>query len=181
MKISEAQALAEILNRQHETIEPDALDELSQRLESYAGGAPWRAGDVAMVWTSPVARRAFLKARRAVLATLEANWSGQGFNRSFLRRAADSGPSDELVMGEAGVTIRILRAPGSGRWLINVELSPDALALVPAGTCVKITDSGGTVWLTGEPDRNGGVDAFWEREESPIDRLRDHELTLGFL
>ncbi|MEG3123842.1 hypothetical protein [Sphingomonas sp. GB1N7] len=181
MKISDAQALAEILNRQQETIEPDLLDALGPRLEAYAGGAPWRPEDAVLVWTSPDARRAFVMARRAVLATLETSWAGRGFGRAFLRRAADDGASDELVMGEAGVTIRILRAPGSGDWLINIELSPDALALIPAGTALKLSDSGGTVWLIGEPDRSGGVDAFWERAESPIERLRTHQLTLGFL
>ncbi|WP_448661516.1 hypothetical protein ACG3SL_12720 [Sphingomonas sp. CJ20] len=181
MTSSEIRALAAILNRQHEAAEPDALEVARPRLEAYARGEPWREEDAALVWTSPAARRAYVAARRAVLAELESHWSDRQFGREFLRRAADDGNSNELVLGEAGVTIRILQAPGSGDWLISVALSPDALALIPVGTKVRLVDSGGVTWLAGEPDRDGGVDAFWEQPESPMARLRDHSLSLGFL
>ncbi|KTE36533.1 MULTISPECIES: hypothetical protein [unclassified Sphingopyxis] len=181
MKISEAQALAEILNRQHETLEEAEIAELEPRLADYARGAPWRDDDAARVWASPSARRAYLGARRAVLAELEMRWADRRFDRSFVRMAADDGDPDELVLGEAGVTVRIVRAPGSGDWLVSVALSPDALALIPAGTGVRIADSGGVTWLSGLPDRDGGVDAFWDRDESPMTRLRTHSLTLGFV
>jgi hypothetical protein len=180
MKISETRALAELLNRQHETIEEADLAELRPRLEAYARGEEWREEDSATVWSSPAARRIYLEARRAVLAALDRQWSDRQFDRTFLRRAADDGDADELVMGEAGITIRVVRAPASGDWLVSVTLTPDALALVPARTKVRVTDSGGTIWLSGEPDRDGGVDAFWEHPESPIARLRTHSLTLGF-
>ena len=181
MRISEARALAEILNRQHETVDTGVLEAVLPRLDAYARGAPWDEADAALVWTSPAARQAYLAARRAVLAEIEDRWSDLHFGREFFRRAADDGDADALVLGDAGVTIRILRASGSGDWLINVTLSPDALGLIPAGTRIRLADSGGLTWLTGTPDRDGGVDAFWEERDNPLARLREHRLTLGFL
>ena len=181
MRISETQALAEILNRQAETAEELELTELRPRIEAYARGEKWREEDAALVWSSPTARRFYLDARRRVLAEIEQIWSDKGFDEHYFRRAADDGDRGELVLGEAGVTIRILHAPASGDWLISVVLTPDALALLPSGTKVRITDTAGFVWLTGEPDRDGGVDAYWEGAESPLVRLREHSLSLGFL
>lgn len=173
-------ALAELLNRQYETADPGALAGLAERVQGYARGEPWAEGDVALVWTSPEARRLFLEARRKVLAEVEESWSAMNFGREFWRRAADTEDEEDLLLGAAGVTVRILHAPGSGDWVISIALSPEALQLLPAGTKVRLRDSGGRQWLSGEPDRNGGWDEIWEGDESPIDRLRHHSLTLGF-
>lgn len=174
------EALAELLNRQHETVDPDALAALEERVGDYARGEPWRDEDVALVWTSPEARRLFLEARRKVMAEIEDRWSEMSFDRQFWRRAADAEGEQDLVLGGAGVTIRILRAPGSGDWVVSIALSPEALELIPAGTRIRLRDSGGLQWLSGEPDRDGGWDEIWELDESPIERLRHHSLTLGF-
>ncbi|MDG2528921.1 hypothetical protein [Caulobacter endophyticus] len=174
--------LADALNSQVELAEPAALEALAPRLRDYARGAPWRDEDVRMVWSSPAARRLYLRERRLVLDEVEAGWADRGLARDFVRRAADSGDADALSLQESGVSIRIMRAPGSGDWLINVVLSAEAAALVPAGTKVQIADSGGLEWLTGELDRAGGVDAFWTNDaQSPIERLQEHSLRLTFV
>lgn len=173
--------LADLLNGQTEMADESELEGLEGRIQAYAEGAPWQPRDVELVWTSPSARRRYLQARKAVLARLADRWNDQGFGRQFLRRAADGGPSDILALEEAGVTVRILRAPGSGDWLVSVVLSPEALALLPDGVNIRLVDSGGREWLRGEPDRAGGVDAFWEdADQSPIERLREHALNLEF-
>lgn len=174
------EALAALLNRQHETADPEALEALQERVRDYARGEPWRDEDVALVWTSPEARRLFLDARRKALTQIEERWSRMSFDREFWRRAADSEDEQELILGGAGVTIRILRAPGSGDWVISIGLSPEALEVIPAGTRIKLRDSGGLQWLSGQPDRDGGFDEIWDSDESPIERLRHHRLTLGF-
>lgn len=172
---------ADILNAQVETAEEDELDALLPRLRAYANGEPWRDEDVQLVWTSPTARAAYLAERKAVLASLQDRWNDEGLATTFLRRAADSGPTEALVLAERGVTVRALQSSGS-EWLISVVLDASASALLPLGTKLRLRDSGGLEWLLGEPDRAGGVDVPWEQEsESPLDRLRSFSLHLDFV
>ena len=174
--------LADVLNRQVELAEDADLAQAAPRLRAYAEGEPWREEDIQLVWTSPGARRLYLRARAAVVERVETGWADRGLARDFLRRAADSAADNEVVMQEAGVTIRVLQAPGSGDWMINVVLSHRAVELLPAGMKIKLVDSGGQEWLQGEPDRAGGVDAFWEStDQTPIERLREHSLSLTFV
>jgi hypothetical protein len=182
MRNTDLSILARVLDHQPETIDPDGLDAAMPRLAAYARGAPWREDDIALVWTSPAARAAYTRERQAVLHAITDRWAAGGFSQEFTRRAADDGDGETLVIREAGMSLRVMKAPGSGDWIINLALSPSALEQLPQGTTVCVSDSGGLEWLRGEPDRIGGLDAFWEDPgETPVERLRTHRLTMRFL
>jgi hypothetical protein len=172
--------MADLLNGQPETADEEALQSAATRFDAYVRGRPWAEDDMRLVWTSPAARRMYLTARLTMKQELTRRWEAQGLERDLVLRAADS-QSDEQVLSNAGITVRILRAPAMGAWLISLMFSADAAAMLPPGVKIRLTDSGGKVWIEGAPDQALGLDAYWEDEDqTPAERLRLHALRLEF-
>jgi hypothetical protein len=92
--------------------------------------------------------------------------------------AADS-DSDFETFSASGVSMRMVHNAATGRWMITLQLTAEAFEELPAGISIKVSDSGGLVWLEGVLDRHGGLDGFWEDDTTgPRERLREHRLII---
>ena len=172
--------MADLLNRQTEPADEADLDSIAERFAGYIQGEPWSSADRRFVWTSPAARVLYLNMRATNGERVARRWAERGFANELTLRAAD-GDGGEHVIREAGITVRILRAPAMNDWLISVLLSEDATDLLAGEAFIRVTDSGGKVWLEGSPDRTGTLDGYWEDQtQTPAERLRSFSLRLDF-
>lgn len=170
--------LAAVLNLQTDILDDEALEAFGARMAAYAVGGALDAVDANLVWRSPAARALFLHSHRHRVASVRDAWNRAGFGLELVQRAADSS-DDQRTISNAGMTLRLLRSQGLGDWIISLELTPDAAAILSPGVRIRLVDTGGRVWLEGEPDANLGLDAFWtDADESPVERLREHRITL---
>jgi hypothetical protein len=179
MKATMSRLMAEVLDRQVEPDEP--FDDLAFALrvrEALRGSAELPDDLARMVWISPTARSIFLRLRAEALAAAKRRWSDRGFSTELERMAADS-DSDFETFSASGVSMRMVHNAATGRWMITLQLTAEAFEELPAGISIKVSDSGGLVWLEGVLDRHGGLDGFWEDDTTgPRERLREHRLII---
>jgi hypothetical protein len=177
---SHAALLAMVLNQQDDPAEFDCGAFELALFERMKRGLPPTADMAKAIWTIPAARAAYLGLRRARSRALRRAWNDNGYSAVAQYRAASSQAMRHSVT-TSGWSIQIVRSPGSGQTLVSLELEPQAMALLPANTVVRIVDSGGLVWLEGEIDSFGGIDAQWPHAGTdPDERLRSHALTISF-
>lgn len=174
--------MAQVLDRQAEPeAEFDDLAFATAVRDGLQAGEPLRADLARLVWTSPGARSIYTRLRAEAVAAARARWSERGFAVEFERRAADSS-EDTDTFSAAGVEMRMVRSAAAGQWLISLQVVPDAMRDLPPGIAVRVSDSGGMIWLEGPLDRRGGLDGYWQDETtSPRARLREHSLTIALI
>lgn len=178
--------LAATLEYQHE---PDiAFDDLafarSVRDAMAAGTAEqdFPAEVTQLIWRSPTARSIFLQLRAEVVASARRRWRERGFSTELIRMAADSASDESETFSNGGIAMHSVRNAATGRWLISVRLTAEALDDLPPCLRVRVTDRGGKVWLEGVLDRHGGLDGFWDDPETtPRERARAYGLSFDFL
>lgn len=184
---AESELLAMVLNQQDD---PEGFDRgafelaLAARLRQ---GLPPTPAMVHAIWRIPSARAAWLGLRenrerrqRQARSLLQA-WNDNGFDLQTQRRAASSEGGRQTVSA-SGWSVQVSRSPATGKTLVSLELEARAAALLPPGTRVRISDSGGLVWLEGALDGFGGIDAEWPGHElSPEERLRLYALVISFV
>ena len=183
---AESELLAMVLNQQDD---PEDFDRGAFELavaERLRRGLPLTPAMTAAVWRIPSARAAWLGLRRAHARRLRQAqdllqiWNDNGFDLQTQRRAASSEGGRQTVSA-SGWSVQVSRSPATGQTLISLELEARAAALLPPGTRVRISDSGGLVWLEGALDGFGGIDAEWPQHElSPEERLRLYALVISF-
>ena len=135
---------------------------------------------VSLVWRSPTAREIYITLRREMIDAVREKWIGRGFATEFELKAADSASETE-TFSAAGIMLHMAFNRASGRWLVNLRLTPEARRELQPGTSVRIADRGGKVWLEGPLDRFGGIDSFWDDPVSPRERAREFGLTFDFI
>lgn len=174
--------LGQVLDRQ---IEPEEeFDDLALATairDSLGTGAALPPDIARLVWTSPEARSIYRRLRGEAVAAARARWSERGFATRLERRAADSA-DDVDAFSAAGVEMRMVRSAAAGKWLISLQIVPEAFRDLPPGIAVRVSDSGGLIWLEGSLDRRGGLDGYWEDDTTtPRARLREHSLTIALI
>ena len=176
----QAALLAMVLNQQDNPADFDCGAFELALFERMKRGLPPTPEMSKAIWTIPSAREAYLGLRRARARELRRAWNDNGYAAVAQYRAASTQASRHSVR-TSGWSLQIVRSPGSGQTLVSLELEPQAMALLPPNTVVRIVDSGGMVWLEGEIDSFGGIDAQWPHSEAdPDQRLRSHALTISF-
>jgi hypothetical protein len=164
--------------------EPDgAFDDLA--FAESVDSALVRGGDLppalaAELWRSPQARSIYRLLRAEHIAAARRRWMSRGFATQFERRAADSN-DDQDRFDAAGLSVHMVRSRATGRWSIGLRLTPDARRDLPQNLIVRLSDSGGKVWLQGTLDPLGGIDGTWDEEPGPRSRARAFALTLEFI
>lgn len=176
----QAALLAMVLNQQDNPADFDCGAFELALFERMKRGLPPTPEMSKAIWTIPSAREAYLGLRRARARELRRAWNDNGYAAVAQYRAASSRASRHSVK-TSGWSLQIVRSPGSGQTLVSLELEPQAMALLPPDTMVRIVDSGGVVWLEGKIDSFGGIDAQWPHSGTdPDERLRSHALTISF-
>jgi hypothetical protein len=169
--------LAAILATQPEDPAMGTLSEERVRA-ALTGGPPLTGAERRLIWFSPDARHLFLTVRRAVRMDLKERIRDAGLGHADQRLAASGGEGEEIAGHGFSVTLFNDGVPGS-EWSISVQLSAEYLALLPPGTAVELSDSGGAVWASGIPDSLGCISAIWSvADESPRARLQRFSLRL---
>ena len=179
MKTNMKKLMAEVLDQQFEPdVAYDDLDFAIRVRESLKGSMELPTDLARLVWISPNARSIYLRLRAEALAATRRRWSDRGFATELERMAADS--DGELdTFSASGVLMRMIHNAATGRWMITLQVTAEAFGELPAGISIRVSDSGGLVWLEGVLDRHGGLDGFWEDETSgPRERLREHRLII---
>lgn len=179
MKANMSRLMAEVLDLQVEPEEEfDDLDFAIRVRESLRGAGALPADLARLVWISPSARSIFLSLRAGAIATAKRRLTDRGFSWELERVAADS-DGDFEAFASSGVAMRMVHNAATGRWLITLQLTAEAFRELPAGTSIRVSDSGGLVWLEGVLDKHGGLDGFWQDETlGPRERLREHHLII---
>lgn len=179
-----ARLMADVLMHQPEPeTEFDDLEFARSARNALAGGEELPDDLKALIWRSPTARSIFQRLRAEAAAAARRRWRDRGFSTELMRMAADSDSeeSESESFSASGITMHIVRNAASGRWLITLQVTVEALDELPQGVSVRVTDRGGKIWLEGALDRHGGLDGFWEDATmSPRDRARTHGLSFDF-
>ncbi len=159
----------------------DDLDFAIQVRDLLARGEPMPSQLERRIQSTPSARAIFRRLRAERIAKARVVWRDRGFATRLERRAADS-EDDVEALSAAGVTVRTIFNSASGKWLISLQLTADAANDLPPGLSVRLSDSGGQIWLEGPLDRRGGIDGFWPLDDvSPRRRLREHGLVIDLI
>lgn len=177
-----ARLMADVLMHQPEPeTEFDDLEFARAVRDALTGGEGLPDDLEALIWRSPTARSIFQRLRTEAAAAARRRWRDRGFSTELMRMAADSATEEGESFSASGITMHIVRNAASGRWLITLQVTVEALDELPQGVSVRVTDRGGKIWLEGVLDRHGGLDGFWEDATmSPQDRARTHGLSFDF-
>lgn len=173
--------LPELLALQSEP--DDNFDDVDIALRLRAALASGRELDsdlVDLIWRSPTVRSIYQRLKAEALKTFAQSWKGRGFATTIEPLAASS-ESDNDTFIIAGLQFHMVRNYATGKWVLTLQLTPDAMEDLTSGISVRVSDKGGLVWLDGKLDRQGSIDGFWEgHDNSPQERAALFGLNIDF-
>jgi hypothetical protein len=173
--------LPELLALQCEPEEDFDDVEIALRLRAVlASGRELEADLVDLIWRSPTIRSIYQRLKAEALSAFVHNWKARGFVTSIEPLAASSeGDNDNFVV--AGLQFHMVRNYATGKWVLTLQLTPDAMEELTPGISVRVSDKGGVVWLDGKLDRQGSLDGFWyDQGNSPQERAALFGLNIDF-
>ncbi len=181
MKPAMRKLLDTVLERQAEPEQGfDDLAFIADVRETLSRGAPLSDTAKQLVWTSPTARGLYQRLRRDAADAARRRWTERGRDTQIERRAADSA-EESSMFAASGFTVRLSQNAATGKWLVTLQLTPDAMEDLPSGISVRLRDKSGRIWIEGPLDRFGGRDAFWEDDSTtPGDELGGQGLFIEF-
>ncbi|CAK0772452.1 conserved hypothetical protein [uncultured Gammaproteobacteria bacterium] len=160
----------------------DSVPDERRYLAALDGTQPLSVEEKRQLWLSPAARVRFFNARALRLAEVAVAWKRQGLQNTGQRLAADGGNTDIARVRTADFTLTLQRDdtdPAKPEWIMILKLEGELRqSLENGGFAVTVIDSGGLEWFHGTPDQDGTVSTVWSHLKSPLDRLRDHSITV---
>ena len=124
-----------------------------------------------------------MRVATALRAETRAHWQRAGVVAELAyQAAADDEVRPVSVDGNRDFGVSLLPLDPQGRrWTVSLRLSSRVMAgLVGQDLAgrVRLTDSGGGLWLQGQPDSDGELSGDWMLDESPLLRLRLYTLSI---